>query len=150
MTENAPDILINEIMDLIPHRIPMLLIDKLTDVKLGESATGIKNVTMNEWFFQGHFPGHPVMPGVLIVEAMAQAAGVLVTKSMGENSADKLVYFMSIEEAKFRKPVVPGDTLKLKVSLLKSRGNIWKFRGEAWVGDVMTDEAIFTAMIASK
>lgn len=150
MTENAPDILINEIMDLIPHRIPMLLIDKLTDVKLGESATGIKNVTMNEWFFQGHFPGHPVMPGVLIVEAMAQAAGVLVTKSMGENSADKLVYFMSIEEAKFRKPVVPGDTLKLKVSLLKSRGNIWKFRGEAWVGDVMTDEAVFTAMIASK
>ncbi len=150
MTENAPDILINEIMDLIPHRIPMLLIDKLTDVKLGESATGIKNVTMNEWFFQGHFPGHPVMPGVLIVEAMAQAAGVLVTKSMGENSAGKLVYFMSIEEAKFRKPVVPGDTLKLKVSLLKSRGNIWKFRGEAWVGDVMTDEAVFTAMIASK
>lgn len=150
MTENAPDILINEIMDLIPHRIPMLLIDKLTDVKLGESATGIKNVTMNEWFFQGHFPGHPVMPGVLIVEAMAQAAGVLVTKSMGENSADKLVYFMSIEEAKFRKPVVPGDTLKLKVSLLKSRGNIWKFRGEAWVGDVRTDEAVFTAMIASK
>ena len=150
MTENAPDILINEIMDLIPHRIPMLLIDKLTDVKLGKSATGIKNVTMNEWFFQGHFPGHPVMPGVLIVEAMAQAAGVLVTKSMGENSSDKLVYFMSIEEAKFRKPVVPGDTLKLKVELIKSRGNIWKFKGEAWVDDVMTDEAVFTAMIANK
>ncbi len=150
MTENAPDILINEIMDLIPHRIPMLLIDKLTDVRLGKSATGIKNVTMNEWFFQGHFPGHPVMPGVLIVEAMAQAAGVLVTKSMGENSSDKLVYFMSIEEAKFRKPVVPGDTLKLKVELIKSRGNIWKFKGEAWVDDVMTDEAVFTAMIANK
>lgn len=150
MTENAPDILINEIMDLIPHRIPMLLIDKLTDVRLGKSATGIKNVTMNEWFFQGHFPGHPVMPGVLIVEAMAQAAGVLVTKSMGENSSDKLVYFMSIEEAKFRKPVVPGDTLKLKVELIKTRGNIWKFKGEAWVDDVMTDEAVFTAMIANK
>jgi 3-hydroxyacyl-[acyl-carrier-protein] dehydratase len=150
MTETSPDILINEIMELIPHRIPMLLIDKLTDVKLGESATGIKNVTMNEWFFQGHFPGHPVMPGVLIVEAMAQAAGVLVTKSMGQNSDGKIVYFMSIEEAKFRKPVVPGDTLKLKVTLLKSRGNIWKFRGEAWVEDVMTDEATFTAMIASK
>lgn len=150
MTENAPDILINEIMDLIPHRIPMLLIDKLTDVKLGKSATGIKNVTMNEWFFQGHFPGHPVMPGVLIVEAMAQAAGVLVTKSMGENSSDKLVYFMSIEEAKFRKPVVPGDTLKLKVELIKSRGSIWKFKGEAWVDDVMTDEAVFTAMIMNK
>ncbi len=150
MTENAPDILINEIMDLIPHRIPMLLIDKLTDVKLGKSATGIKNVTMNEWFFQGHFPGHPVMPGVLIVEAMAQAAGVLVTKSVGENSSDKLVYFMSIEEAKFRKPVVPGDTLKLKVELIKSRGSIWKFKGEAWVDDVMTDEAVFTAMIMNK
>ena len=150
MTENAPDILINEIMDLIPHRIPMLLIDKLTDVRLGKSATGIKNVTMNEWFFQGHFPGHPVMPGVLIVEAMAQAAGVLVTKSMGENSSDKLVYFMSIEEAKFRKPVVPGDTLKLKVELIKSRGSIWKFKGEAWVDDVMTDEAVFTAMIMNK
>ncbi len=150
MTQTAPDILISEIMDLIPHRIPMLLIDKLVDVKLGESATGIKNVTMNEWFFQGHFPGHPVMPGVLIVEAMAQAAGALVMKSMGQNSSDKLVYFMSIEEAKFRKPVVPGDTLKLKVSLIKSRGSIWKFKGEAWVGDVLTDEAIFTAMIASK
>ncbi|AIK95798.1 3-hydroxyacyl-ACP dehydratase FabZ [Candidatus Odyssella acanthamoebae] len=150
MTETSPDILINEIMELIPHRIPMLLIDKLTDVKLGESATGIKNVTMNEWFFQGHFPGHPVMPGVLIVEAMAQAAGVLVTKSMSQNSDGKIIYFMSIEEAKFRKPVVPGDTLKLKITLLKSRGNIWKFKGEAWVEDVMTDEATFTAMIASK
>lgn len=150
MTQTSPDINITEIMQLIPHRIPMLLIDKLTDVKLGESATGIKNVTMNEWFFQGHFPGHPVMPGVLIVEAMAQAAGVLVVKSMGESSTEKLVYFMSIEEAKFRKPVVPGDTLKLKVSLLKSRGNIWKFKGEAWVDDVMTDEATFTAMIVTK
>ncbi len=150
MTETSPDILINEIMELIPHRIPMLLIDKVIDVKLGESATGIKNVTMNEWFFQGHFPDHPVMPGVLIIEAMAQAAGVLVTKSMGENSEGKIVYFMSIEEAKFRKPVVPGDTLKLKVTMLKSRGSIWKFKGEAWVDDVMTDEAIFTAMIASK
>ncbi|MBW8310259.1 MAG: 3-hydroxyacyl-ACP dehydratase FabZ [Candidatus Paracaedibacteraceae bacterium] len=150
MTETSPDILINEIMELIPHRIPMLLIDKVIDVKLGKSATGIKNVTMNEWFFQGHFPDHPVMPGVLIIEAMAQAAGVLVTKSMGQNSDGKIVYFMSIEEAKFRKPVVPGDTLKLKVTLLKSRGSIWKFKGEAWVEDVMTDEAIFTAMIANK
>lgn len=150
MTQSSPDILINEIMDLIPHRIPMLLIDKLVDVKLGQSATGIKNVTMNEWFFQGHFPGHPVMPGVLIVEAMAQAAGVLVMKSMDQDTKDKIVYFMSIEEAKFRKPVVPGDVLKLKVTLLKSRGNIWKFKGEAWVDDTLTDEATFTAMIANK
>lgn len=150
MTQTNPDILINEIMELIPHRIPMLLIDKLVDVKLGESATGIKNVTMNEWFFQGHFPGYPVMPGVLIIEALAQAAGVLVMKSIDQSSTDKIVYFMSVEEAKFRKPVVPGDTLKLKVNLLKSRGNIWKFRGEAWVDDTMTDEAIFTAMIANK
>ena len=150
MTNTSPDILINEIMDLIPHRIPMLLIDKLIDVKLGESATGIKNVTMNEWFFQGHFPDHPVMPGVLIVEAMAQAAGVLVMKSTGENSSNKIVYFMSIKDAKFRKPVVPGDTLQLKVTLIKSRKNIWKFKGEAWVGDDLTDEAVFTAMIANK
>ncbi len=150
MTQTSPDILINEILELIPHRIPMLLIDKLVDVKLGQSATGIKNITMNEWFFQGHFPGHPVMPGVLIVEAMAQAGGVLVMKTLGQNAGDKIVYFMSIEEAKFRKPVVPGDTLKLKVTLLKSRGNIWKLKGEAWVDDILTDEATFTAMIASK
>ena len=148
--EVSDDIEIMEIMELIPHRYPMLLVDKLIDVKLGVSATGVKNVTMNEWFFPGHFPEHPVMPGVLIVEAMAQAAGILVMKTMGGNSSEKIVYFMSVEEAKFRKPVLPGDTLHLKVVQLKARGNIWKFKGEAWVGDTLTSEAIITAMIADK
>lgn len=145
----APDILIDEIERLIPHRYPFLLIDKIVDVVLGESATGIKNVTMNEWFFQGHFPSHPVMPGVLIVEAMGQAAGALVQKSLPP-AQPKVVYFMSIEEAKFRKPVFPGDTLHLKVAIVRNRGNIWKFKGEAWVGNTLTDEAIFSAMIMDK
>ena len=150
---------IEEIMQLIPHRYPFLLIDRIIDVQPGQSAVGIKNVSINEWYFQGHFPNHPILPGVLIIEAMAQTAGALVIKSLLmqkgsgsiiENSEDKLVYFMSVEEAKFRKPVVPGDVLRLKVIKERNRGQVWKFRGEAWVGDTMTDEAIFTAMIVDK
>lgn len=156
--KGAPMVIdIQEIMQLIPHRYPFLLIDKVVDIELGLSAVGIKSVSMNEWYFQGHFPGHPILPGVLIVEAMAQTAGVLVNKTLQvergnqpSSSDGNLVYFMSIEEAKFRKPVVPGDTLHLKVIKEKSRGTIWKFRGEAWVGDTLTDEAIFTAMIVNK
>lgn len=106
---------IKEIQNLIPHRYPMLLVDRLENIVEGESATGIKNVTMNEWFFQGHFPDNPVMPGVLIVEAMAQTAGALVMYSTKKEASDKLVYFMSISEAKFRKPVLPGDTLHIHV-----------------------------------
>ena len=148
---------IQEIMCLIPHRYPFLLIDRIEDVQVGHSAIGIKNVSMNEWYFQGHFPDRPILPGVLIIEAMAQTAGALVVKSLlvekGQSEVvtqhqTNLVYFMSIEEAKFRKPVLPGDVLKLKVTKERSRGNVWKFKGEAWVGDSMTDEAIFTAMIA--
>ncbi len=146
---------VNEIMGLIPHRYPFLLIDKLTDIVPGISATGIKNVSMNEWFFQGHFPDHPIMPGVLIIEAMAQTAAALVIKSMklqqdDENDSGNMVYFMSVEEAKFRKPVGPGDVLKLKVSKERSRGGVWRFKGQAFVDDVLTDEAIFTAMIVKK
>jgi 3-hydroxyacyl-[acyl-carrier-protein] dehydratase len=141
---------INEIMSLIPHRFPMLMIDRMEKIILDKSAVGIKNVSINEWYFQGHFPGHPVLPGVLIVEAMAQAAGVLVMKTLGLDSSNKLVYFMSVEEAKFRKPVVPGDVLELRVFKERNRGNVWRFRGEAWVGDTLTDEATFTAMIASR
>jgi 3-hydroxyacyl-[acyl-carrier-protein] dehydratase len=137
------------IMELIPHRYPMLLIDRVEEVKLDESAVGIKNVTINEHFFQGHFPARPVMPGVLIIEAMAQTAAVLAAKTIGEDAKGKLVYFMSIESAKFRKPVVPGDVLKLHVSKLRG-GNrrVWKLTGEAQVNRVKVSEAELTAMIA--
>ena len=145
---------LSEIQSLIPHRYPFLLIDKVTEVHLGESAIGIKNVSLNEWFFQGHFPEHPIMPGVLIIEALAQTAATLVMKTLTvQNGGEKpgnLVYFMSIDEAKFRRPVVPCDVLHLKVVKEKARGHIWKFKGEAWVGNELADEATFTAMITSK
>jgi 3-hydroxyacyl-[acyl-carrier-protein] dehydratase len=145
-----PDIEINEIVRLIPHRYPMLLVDKVINIDPGQGAVGIKNVSMNEWFFQGHFPEKPIMPGVLIIEALAQTAAIVVMKSLNLESKGKLVYFMSIEEAKFRKPVLPGDVLQLKVNKIKERGNIWKFKGEAWVGDALASEASFTAMISDK
>lgn len=145
---------LSEIQNLIPHRYPFLLIDKVTDVHLGESAVGVKNVSLNEWFFQGHFPEHPIMPGVLIIEALAQTAATLVMKTLTvQNGGEKpgnLVYFMSIDEAKFRRPVVPGDVLHLKVVKEKARGHIWKFKGEAWVANELADQATFTAMITSK
>jgi len=138
---------IMQIMEMIPHRYPFLLVDRVTDVMVGESAVGIKNVTINEHFFQGHFPRQPVMPGVLIVESMAQTAAVLVVKTLEEEAAGKLVYFMTIDEARFRKPVVPGDTLKVHVSKLRSRGNVWKFAGEVRVDGTLVAEARFAAMI---
>ncbi len=145
---------LSEIQSLIPHRYPFLLIDRIESVRLGESAIGVKNVTLNEWYFQGHFPDHPIMPGVLIIEALAQTAGALVLKTLTvQNGGEKpgnMVYFMSIDEAKFRRPVVPGDVIRLKVVKNRSRGHIWKFKGEAWVGDELATEAIFTAMITSK
>lgn len=145
-----------DIMELIPHRYPFLLIDKLTEIIPGISAVGIKNVSMNEWFFQGHFPDHPIMPGVLIIEAMAQTAAALVIKSMRLESSKtntdngNMVYFMSVEEAKFRKPVTPGDVLQLKVTKDRARGNVWRFKGQAFVDGVLVDEALFTAMIVNK
>ena len=139
---------VHGIMELIPHRYPMLLIDRVVDVQLDESATGIKNVTINENFFQGHFPVKAVMPGVLIIEAMAQTSAVLAAKTMGDDAKGKLVYFMSIESAKFRKPVVPGYTLHLHVAKLRG-GNrrVWKLTGEAKVDGVKVAEAELTAMI---
>lgn len=141
---------IEEIQKLIPHRYPMLLIDRLEVEIPGTKAVGIKNVTMNEWFFQGHFPGKPVMPGVLIVEAMAQAAGSVVMHFLEGDHKYKIVYFMSIEEARFRKPVVPGDTLRIHVEKQQQRGAVWKFQAIAYVGEHVVSEASFKAMIADE
>ena len=138
---------VRQIMKMIPHRYPFLLIDRLMDIVPNESAVGLKNVTINENFFQGHFPGAPVMPGVLIVEAMAQTSVALVVHSAGAALEGKLVYFMAIDGAKFRKPVVPGDTLHIHVKKEQNRRNVWKFKCEAKVGDTLVAEAIVTAMI---
>lgn len=141
------DIDINRIMELIPHRYPFLLIDKIIDAVPGKSGTGIKNVTVNEPFFQGHFPGHPIMPGVLIVEAMAQTAGALVMAGLDEGRGEALVYFMTVDSARFRKPVVPGDCVHIQVELLQNRGSVWKFSGKAVVDGVLKAEAVYSAMI---
>jgi 3-hydroxyacyl-[acyl-carrier-protein] dehydratase len=138
---------INEIRKCIPHRYPMLMIDRIEDLVPGESAVGIKNVTVNEPFFAGHFPSRPVMPGVMIVEAMGQTAAVVVAKAMSIDGANGLVYFMSMDGVRFRKPVEPGDVLRLCVKKDRSRGNVWRFKGEAYVKDLLVTEATFTAMI---
>ena len=141
---------INQIMDRIPHRYPILLIDRVIDLVPDERATGIKNVTLNEPHFQGHFPTRPVMPGVLIVEAMAQTSAVLVVETLGLASQGKLVYFMTIDNARFRKPVTPGDVLHVHVEKVRNRGPVWKFKGEAKVDDALVAEATFSAMIVDE
>ncbi len=145
--ERAGDVDINAIMRMIPHRYPFLMIDKVADIVANESAVGIKNVSIAEPHFQGHFPTRPVMPGVLIVEAMAQTAAVLVVETLGAEAAGKLVYFMSVDRARFRKPVVPGDVLYVHVTKDRTRGSVWRFNGEAKVDGTLVAEATFTAMI---
>lgn len=138
---------IARIVQCIPHRFPFLLIDRVVDVQKNVGAVGIKNVTINEHFFAGHFPGHPVMPGVLIIESMAQTAAVLVVETLGPESEGKLVYFMMIDGAKFRRPVYPGDQLRIHVKKDRNRGNVWKFTAEAKVDGQVVAEAGFSAMI---
>ncbi|WP_339040971.1 MULTISPECIES: 3-hydroxyacyl-ACP dehydratase FabZ [unclassified Candidatus Lariskella] len=150
MDKNFSTLQVTKIMELIPHRYPFLLIDRLLEVKAGEGAIALKNVTINENFFVGHFPSHPVMPGVLIIEAMAQAAAAFITLDQGLHSSDKVIYFMSIENAKFRKPVIPGDALYLHVSKIQGRQNVCKMRGEARVDEVVVAEAVFSAMLVDR
>lgn len=137
---------IEAIKEMIPHRHPFLMIDGVTNLVPDVEVTGIKNVTGEEDFFEGHFPGHPIMPGVLIVEAMAQTSAILVIGTVGKQPGS-VVYFMSVDQARFRKPVFPGDRLMLHVVKQRNRGKVWKFKGEARVGDNLVAEATFSAMI---
>ena len=138
-----------EIMEILPHRYPFLLVDRIAEMELGKRIVGLKNVTINEPFFQGHFPGRPIMPGVLIIEAMAQVGGVLAFKS-NQDPEKKLVYFSSIEKAKFRKPVVPGDRLMFEVTVMQSRHPFWKMKALATVDDQVVCEAELMAMLSDK
>lgn len=149
--KNLPEpIDVVRIMEMIPHRYPILLVDRVIDYVEGESAVGLKNVTMNEPHFNGHFPGMPVMPGVLIVEAMAQTSALLVVQTLGAEAQGKIVYFMSIDNAKFRKPVVPGDALHIHVEKIQNRGRVWKFQGTAKVDGNVCAEAVVTAMLTDQ
>jgi len=138
---------IGRVMQMIPHRYPMLMIDRVVDVVPDESAVGIKNISINEQYFQGHFPQRPVMPGVLIIESMAQTAAVLVVETLGAAAEGKLVYFMTVDDARFRRPMTPGDTARIHVTKIRNRGNVWKFGGEARVDGQLCAEATFSAMI---
>ncbi|WP_422344077.1 3-hydroxyacyl-ACP dehydratase FabZ [Parasphingorhabdus sp.] len=139
---------VTKVMAVLPHRYPMLLVDRVEELVKDESIRAVKAVTMNEGFFQGHFPGRPIMPGVMIVEALAQAAGVLAMESFGLVGSGKLVYFMAIDGAKFRSPVEPGCLLSLNVEFVQKRPRVCKFAGKAMIGDKLAAEANFTAMIA--
>ena len=138
---------VDQIKRLLPHRAPFLFVERLAEIHLGESAVGYKAVSYNEPYFQGHFPEYAVMPGVLIVEAMAQTAGALVVHSLGLTRGRRTVYFMTIDKARFRRPVRPGDLLRIPVKAVRHRGPVWKFTGEAFVGDELCAEAEFGAMI---
>jgi 3-hydroxyacyl-[acyl-carrier-protein] dehydratase len=153
MTSTIPDsaaqtdIAITEILQRIPHRYPMLLIDRAEDYRPHQSIIGIKGVTVNEPFFAGHFPGNPVMPGVLIVEAIAQTGAVLMSKSLNADVTGKTILFISLDNCRFRYPVRPGDLLRMPVEVLRARGDVFKFRGKAMVGDKVAAEVEFAAMV---
>ncbi|MFN3858313.1 MAG: 3-hydroxyacyl-ACP dehydratase FabZ [Caulobacter sp.] len=147
MSETEVDIGIDEILSRIPHRYPFLLLDRAEDFRPNERLTGIKCVTFNEPFFQGHFPGHPVMPGVLIIEALAQTGAILMSKSLDIDVAGKVIYFLSIDGVRFRKAVRPGDVLRLQTEVTRKRGDVYKFKGQAFVGDKPAAEAEFAAMV---
>lgn len=135
------------VMRMIPHRYPMLLVDKVIEMKADESAVGIKNVTYNEPYFQGHFPSRPVMPGVMVIESMAQTAGVLVVHTLGPSAEGKLVYFMSVDSARFRRPIMPGDQMHIHVRRERRRGNVWRFAAEVKIDGQLAADATVTAMI---
>jgi len=138
---------IMRVLKLLPHRYPFLMIDRIVDIDGDNSATGIKNVTINEPFFQGHFPGFPVMPGVLLIEGIAQTAGAICVAALGETYQPQIVYFMSIDKAKFRRPVLPGDCVHFHVRKIRNRGPVWRFAGEAKVDGAIAAEAEISAMI---
>jgi 3-hydroxyacyl-[acyl-carrier-protein] dehydratase len=139
---------VNEIMKILPHRYPFLMVDKVIEIEPGVRCVAIKNVTMNEPFFQGHFPGHPVMPGVLIIEAMAQVAGIMAYLASNDEVRAKVTYFMAIDNARFRKPVSPGDQLRIEVVTTMNRRGIWGVAGKAYVGDTLVTEADLKATFA--
>lgn len=142
-----------EIQEIIPHRYPFLLLDRITNLVPKENIVGFKNVTIGDNIFQGHFPGHPIYPGVMILEGMAQAGGILAFKSIEmtkEEAANKVVYFMSIDKAKFRSPVKPGDRLEYRISIIKQKGSVWMLDGKAYVDDVLVSQAELKAMIVDK
>ncbi len=147
MTESHGAADLERIMRMIPHRAPFLMIDKVRDIEKGKSAVGVKNVTANEPHFAGHFPGRPIMPGVLIVEAMAQTAAVMVVETLDMIDKGMLVYFMTVDKTRFRAPVVPGDVLELHVVVQRNKGNVWRFTGRGMVGDRVCAESEFSAMI---
>lgn len=149
MSQNT-QINIEKILKSLPHRYPLLLVDKVIEIIPNKKITAIKNVTFNEPHFLGHFPDHPIMPGVLIIEALAQAGALMVTCAENFRAEDKLVYFMSIDGAKFRKPVVPGDVLELHIEAIQNRGNVWKLSAQAKVDGVKVSEALLSAMIVDK
>ena len=155
MSETRPEVELDSVdilrvMEMIPHRYPMLMVDRVVELISNVSAVGIKNVTINEPYFAGHFPSRPVMPGVMVVESMAQTSAVLVVYTLGPEAEGKIVYFMSIDSARFRKPVVPGDTMRVHVRKVRQRGSVWKFVGEARVDGTLVAEANFAAMILNR